>query len=164
MNSNNSDLKMESSSIVSHKKDNVTPSSGMVTSPDASSNDTSENLTNPQSHALEEKQPDNVMSVNPANKDEQSTGDVEGILQLSGQHVKMIDNALDSMAHEGNSVNDADDNDVNRNDDSENQVQRKWPELKSAHIMTQKEINSHNSYIDNSYRDREWKKGNVNVH
>ena len=122
MNSNNSDLKMESSSIVSPKKDNVTPSSGMVTSPGASSNDTSENLTNSQSHASEEKQPDNVMSVNPANKDEQSTGDVEGILQLSGQHVKMIDNALDSMAHEGNSVNDADDNDVNGNDDSENQV------------------------------------------
>ena len=104
MNSN-SDLKMESSSTVSPKKDNVMPSSGMVTSPGASSNDTSENLTNPQSHALEEEQPDNVISVNPANKDEQSTGDVEGILQLSGQHVKMIDDALDSMAHEGNSVN-----------------------------------------------------------
>ena len=62
------------------------------------------------------------MSVNPANKDEQSTGDVEGILQLSGQHVKMIHDALDSMAHEGNSVNDADDGDVNGNDDSESQV------------------------------------------
>ena len=104
MNSN-SDLKMESSSTVSPKEDNVMPSSGMVTSPGASSNDTSENLTNPQSHALEEEQPDNVISVNPANKDEQSTGDVEGILQLSGQHVKMIDDALDSMAREGNSVN-----------------------------------------------------------
>ena len=122
MNSNNSDLKMESSSTVSPRKDNMMPSSGMVTSPGASSNDTSENLTNPQSHALEEKQLDNVISVNPANKDEESTGDVEGILQLSGQHVKMIDDALDSMAHEGNSVNDADDNDVNGNDDSENQV------------------------------------------
>ena len=121
MNSNNSDLNMESSSIVSPKKDNVTPSSGMVTSPGASSNDTSENFTNPQSHASEEKQPDNVTSVNLANKDEQSTGDVEGILQMSGQ-VKMIDDALDSMAHEGNSVNDADDNDVDGNDDSENQV------------------------------------------
>ena len=105
MNSNNSDLNMESSSIVSPKKDNVTPSSSMVTSPGASSNDTSENLTNPQSHASEEEQLDNIISVNPANKDEQSTGDVEGILQLSGQHVKMIDDALDSMAHEGNSVN-----------------------------------------------------------
>ena len=60
----------------------------------------------------------------------------------------MIDDALDSMASEGNSVNDADDNDVNGNDDSENQVQRKWPGLKSAHIMMQEEINSHNSYID----------------
>ena len=83
-------------------------------------------------------------------KEEKESNDhADGLLELSGQHVKMIDDALDSMAHDDNSVNVANDNDVNGKAESETEVWRKWPGLETVHVLSPEEISSHNKYIDN---------------
>ena len=63
----------------------------------------------------------------------------------------MIDDALDSIAHDENEngVSQGNDNSVNENIESESEVTPKWPGLEKVHVMTDEEIDCHNKYIDN---------------